>query len=333
MNVEQINALSKERKRVTGSEMKTWMRCKRKWFLAYHAKWGKIEPDFGKPTGLGTRVHNALETLYHPEKQHLTNEDILAELDAKVQEDKNNFPTWAAEIEKDGKLAHIMVEGYMEWLEETGMDAELTLIASEQGVEVALPPWDPNEVTLMAKLDGRVRANPGDRRLALEHKTVQSVKAPLPLLQIDFQLRTEHLVEFLNLIEEKGLDAAMEERVEGVLYNMLRKVKRTATAKPPFYAREEVHRNMEELRNHWAHVAAITGEILLAHQRLNAGEEHHTVAYPTATRDCTWDCPFFQICPLFDDGSDVNAALNDLYVHVDPLERYSRQDHDQEEVS
>jgi hypothetical protein len=244
-----------------------------------------------------------------------------------------NFGSYEPAIRKDGELAHIMIEGYLEWLEETGNDAQLRLISSEEGVEVAFPGYDPNQVTLMAKLDGRVRRDPGNEILALEHKTVASVKAPLPLLQIDFQLRTEHLVEFLKLIEEEGMEVAKEKRVEGVLYNMLRKVKRGPRANPPFYGREEVHRNIHELSNHWANVAAIMGEVLMAQQRLDAGEDHQTVAYPHATRDCTWDCPFFQVCPLFDDGSDVESALGDLYVEVDPLERYSRQDYETEEDS
>jgi hypothetical protein len=36
----------------------------------------------------------------------------------------------------------------------------------------------------------------------------------------------------------------------------------------------------------------------------------------------TSNCPFFQVCPLFDDGSDVNAMLNDLYTRGDPYAYY-----------
>ena len=39
---------------------------------------------------------------------------------------------------------------------------------------------------------------------------------------------------------------------------------------------------------------------------------------PTPTRDCSWWCPFFQVCPLMDDGTiqedhSTDRMFTDLY--------------------
>ena len=45
-------------------------------------------------------------------------------------------------------------------------------------------------------------------------------------------------------------------------------------------------------------------------------------AYPNPTRDCSWDCEFFDVCGMFDDGARVEAAINELFEERDPHERY-----------
>ena len=319
MNQEQSDQLAPDRLRFTGSEMKMWQRCRRKWYLSTYLRYGKREPEWGKPTGIGTRVHSALQTIYDPERQDA---DVLKEMRDSINSDLERYPNSEKEIRKEGELSLIMVEGYLDWLEETGADSDLELLATERGVEVAIPGFDPNVATLLAKLDARVQYRHDNSRWALEHKTVPDLSTPLPLLQIDFQLLTEHLVEYLDLLEA-GVDADSEV-AEGVLYNMLRKVKRTAAAKPPFFKREPVRHNKNELISHWRHVTSIVTDIMYARTRLDGGETHHTVTPPNSHRDCKWDCPFFAVCGLLDDGSDYESALDDLYEKRDPLERYNQ---------
>ena len=232
--------------------------------------------------------------------------------------DVASHPAQEAEILKERDLAVTMVEGYMQWLEETGADAELRVLAAETKIQVTLT----EGVDILTKLDARVEHVPTGRRLSLEHKTVGSLTEPLPLLQLDTQLLTEHLAEYLAAHEPADDESARAQLATGVLYNMLRRVKRTAAAKPPFYGREEVSHNINELRNHWRHVMSIARAIESARDDLDGGLSHHHVAPPSPDRSCSWQCEFFRVCPLFDDGSDVEAALEDLYVEGDPLERY-----------
>lgn len=311
--------------------MKLWRRCKRQWYLAYYRRKGFPERDFGRPTGLGTRVHNALEIFYDPgvpRPSNWSSQDIVLQwlLDG-IASDIADYPGYEAEIKKEGDLAERMLEGYFQWLEETGNDQFLRVIAPESKMAVKPHPEELPNLEIISKIDVRVEDERDGSRWALEHKTVQSLTQTEGILQIDTQLLTEHLVEYLALLEEThDEEEAQKQRADGVKYNMLRKVKRTANAKPPFYGRHDVRHNIVELRNHWRHVVAMAREIMHAHDRLDSGESHHVVAYPNPTRDCTWDCPFYRVCKIMDDGSDWEGLLADQYVDIDPLERYAKRD-------
>mgnify|MGYP001507446459 CR=1 FL=1 len=63
--------------------------------------------------------------------------------------------------------------------------------------------------------------------------------------------------------------------------------------------------------------------------RLDAGEDHHIVAYPHPTKDCSWKCPMYQYCvssPLIDENPAYSGyyeeLLDDVFRQVNPLARY-----------
>jgi len=301
--------------RLTNSEMTTFRRCKRKWYLGTYRQLGKPESVAGNPLAIGTRVHNGLAAYYLDNSCH-----PAVALRAGVEQDIVDYPFEAEQLRKDLDLCDAMLTGYIEWLEETGIDSDIRVIAPETKIEVAL--FD--DVTLLSKLDARVERISTGTRLALEFKTAQSLTAPLPTLQIDSQLLTEHLVEFLALCDSGSEADAAASRAQGVLYRMMRKVKRTATAKPPFYAEEEVLHNLDELRNHWRHVVAIAREIVEATRNLDNGGDPHTYAYPSARSTCSWDCNFLDACKLMDAGAgaDPEGYIAENFIVRDPLARY-----------
>lgn len=296
---------------LTNSEMKDFRRCHRKWWLGYYRGLQRRGTDFNKPLSIGSRVHEVLAAYYVP---GLDRVDPMAALRASVERDLEKNPAQEESIRKEADLCDAMITGYLEWLGESGEDADLRVIAPE--AEMSAPLIE--GVSILSKIDTRVESVSDGSKWALEHKTVQNLSDPVPLLQTDTQLLTEHLVEFLQ-----GDDPDAP-RAQGALYNMLRKVKRTAQANPPFYGREEVRHNVYELRSHWRHVARIAGEILVLRAELDAGGDPHDVCHPNPTRDCRWDCEFRDVClaGLFDDGSDAESAIADLYETGDPLERY-----------
>ena len=305
--------------RLSNSEMATWRRCHRKWYLGVYRKLQrKRSPTAGTPIVIGNLVHDALAEYYDPALKT----DPLEQLNRVLDQRAVNNPFDETDIEKDRALVTIMLEGYLEWLEESGADQEIEILGTERMVEVPIVKSELLQINLLSKLDAPVLRHSDEARLAFEHKTVGSLTDPLPTLKLDTQLLTEHLALFLHNLGQ-GMDPIEAHRsCQGILYNMLRKVKRTAAAKPPFYDRVEIPHNLEELRNHWRHVVGVAREIDLATRRLDAGENHHAVTVPNPTKNCSWDCPFFAVCVMADDGSDFEGALDDLFEERDPLERY-----------
>jgi len=321
-----------EVRRISQSEMKTFLRCKRKWWLS---EFRRLAPKGNDPTGplkSGSRVHTALEAFYTP-----GGEDPLVAL-AQAQADD-----WAAytgalvalgevpeqgiteAFQKDCELERIMVEGYGEWIAESGVDAGLEVISTEEIVTV----WgssfsdrlvDANkghDFQVVGKLDMRLRRQMDGARLFLDHKTARSLTDAIPGLRQDPQMLHYHWLEAQS--SDNGW-------CDGALYNVLKKVKRSKTAKPPFYDRYEVHHNGDEIASYEARMKHIIADIFELESRLRTAMGHMMsaqIAYPTPTRDCAWDCPFFTVCPMFDDGSRVEHALADGFRERDPLARYS----------
>lgn len=317
-----------EIRRISQSEMKTFLRCRRKWYLS---EIRGLAPKGEDPTGAlrsGSRVHVGLEAYYTP------GQDPMDELKKAQDHDWDRYIAYllmigeppdqgtTEQFAKDCELERIMLAGYGEWIAESGEDADLEFIATEETVSVRGDRVFPllahkygKPFEIVGKLDARVRRNMDGKRLFMDHKTAQSITMALPMLQMDPQMLHYHWLEMWTK------DGAW---TDGALYNVLKKVKRTKAAKPPFYARYEIHHNTDELRSYEDRLHEIISEMFRVEAALeNASPRTATaLAYPTPTKDCSWDCPFFTLCPMFDDGSRVEHAIRDGYRERDPLARY-----------
>lgn len=277
----------------------------------------RSEREVTGPRSIGTRIHLALEGLYTREENPV---EILKDIyDHDVQELRaaGRSEEDIALVVKEYDLSHAMITGYLDWVQEEGIDDGLELVAAEDVIEV-----DSNidGVTLRGKLDQRwVRKSDG-ARLFRDFKTVGDLTTPVKILPMDEQMKMYQLLEYLQSIQSTGGEPQW--RTDGGLYTMLRKVKRTATAKPPFYGQIEVHHNVEEIRNMWLRVAKVLEEIVDARTALDSGADHHYVVPPRPSRDCTWKCDFFPVCNMADDGSDLEGVIDAYYEHLDPHERY-----------
>lgn len=315
---------------VTNSEQRAWKRCRRQWWLEWVIMYRVAFESPRGPASVGRKVHAALEVYYsegetaEARAAALAHIDALNAIDLEIASDR-----WTPkskehkETETGIKLSRIMVEGYFEWLDEEGEDEYLEIVAAEQERRVklgALPSG--REVHAVDKLDARVldHRHPTPARRFIDHKTVQNFSDRLKIMRQDEQMLLYHLVEYMILLEE-GFAA---ERTDGAIYNMLRRVQRTAKAKPPFYKRAEVHHGLEELRTFWTRIMAIVEDMEFARARLLEGWDHQAIAYPNPTKDCSWDCDYYTICPLFDDGSDPWHLLETEFVKKHPMEgRYT----------
>jgi hypothetical protein len=295
--------------RLSNSELQTFKDCRRKWWLAYYRR---LQPKFRDKTGalaFGSRIHAALD-------DHYANGTPLLEAHSKlVVADKEILLAEfldVSNLEAEAEMGRIMLEGYEQWVSEEGIDAELEMISTE---ETIIAPLFNGEVELQGKLDMRVRRKVDGVRMFRDFKTVGGSLADFGnLAHMNEQVMTYMLLEATKADEDH--------RSDGGLFTLLKKVKRTATARPPFYDQVEVRHNVFTMRSFWNRIHGTITDLMNVRRALDTGSDHSFVAYPTPTRDCKWKCQFFAICPMFDDGSAAEQALSDSYEEADPYAYY-----------
>jgi len=312
----------------SNSEIQTFKRCKRKWYLAWYIG---LRFRRERPTGVravGDRIHRALAMWYVADsaaridpRQAL---EQLIESDhqqiMKAWRDDDRLSSLLLEMKKDDDLERAMMEGYVQWLEESGEDSGLVILESEAYQDAEMPLITGRNglaVYIIAKLDARVRRVSDQVRLFIDHKTVGDFTSKILTLSIDEQMLWYDIIERLNGVP-RG------ERTDGALFNMMRRVKRTKTARPPFYQRLEIRHNQHEIQSFYERLWGMLHDILRTEQRLDAGESHRIVTYPTPSSNCSWDCDFFMVCPRMDDGSRAHDMIQEYFVRGDPLTYYAR---------
>lgn len=282
------------------SEIKKFKRCPRSWWLSYKKDGLGYEParsdePLSGQRDVGTLVHAAIEA---HRKGGVWSNPIEA-FRILGQTEGWYSPEWERDV---FSLARIMVQGYVQWLEETGADANEETLFVERQLSVPIGRILGEDVILTGKLDHIVRDRTTGEVIVSDVKTVDSLTKVGAELQVDDQG-----LNYLIL-----LHAAENLPVRRFRHDMLRKVKRTATAKPPFYGRHEVAYNEEQLNNAWTHTCVVLEQMVHCLQTLGDSERyHHITVYPNPTRDCTWDCDFLPMCPMMDDGADWKGMLSD----------------------
>lgn len=328
---------------VSNSEVQTHKDCPRKWWLAWHRGLKSRRRQVAGARDTGTRIHVALAALYSPDatQRDATRALVDAQRDDQLELDRQ---LGAAQFHENGDelisglnadydklikafdLEHAMLEGYLEWIEETGVDANLEVISVEQKLEVELfSEHDAHvrgwryPVKLIAKLDARVRNTLTGAIKFIDHKTVGTLVDPV--LGLNQQMLHYHVIEY-------KLTPPDTPRAEGALYNMLRKVKRTRAAKPPFFARVPIDHNHHELVGYIRQLTGVIDQLERAETVLEdtSGPNHQRAVPSRPSRDCAWKCDFFKICRMFDDGSRVEAAIEEHYEVGDPLTYYDSEE-------
>ena len=197
-------------------------------------------------------------------------------------------------------LAVTMIEGFMEWKETEGLDAGMHLISAEQHVE--LPLAELNAV-IHGYLDQIWSRDTDGAVLFRDWKTAADFSAEKYLFN-DEQTKIYQMI----------LKVLRDERVDGAQYMMLKKSKRTARANPPFFKMIEARHNTDELRSMWLQMHRILEEmIVIRHAFLDKLAPHQYLVPPTFTKDCSWDCPFYESCAMFDDGSNVEGLIKEHF--------------------
>lgn len=296
---------------ISNSEIGTFKECKRKWYQSYYLGLGPREHKATGALAMGTRIHKCLEEMYkngrHPAEVH---KELIA-LDM-AELESNGVDT--TDLMKDADLGRIMMEGYVEWVEETGADADIEVTDSEKKLSMIL--FD-GKVEVRGKLDLRIRRINDGARQFLDFKT---------LAQYDTYLKTAHMAEQLKLYLVLEHVNREHDRVDGATYRLIKKVKRSPKAKPPFYMDVEIRHNKKTLESYWSALHGVVRSMLDLREQLDAGADPNQVAYPTPSNDCSWKCPFYTACPMFDDGSAVADYIEDNFEQYDPYARYEEEE-------
>jgi hypothetical protein len=299
---------------ISNSEISMWKECRRKWWLiAYRGLLPKQRSLVG-PLPLGTRVHNAMEAFY------ANGEDLLASYSKLVKADRilfenspeSNDPDKVKKFDSEAELGRIMLEGYKDWIEDEGLDADLQVIASERAISYRPEEFD-GRVELMGKLDLLVRNQITEFYSALDLKTAATFDSYYKMYLLNEQLRMYALL----MAKSNG-----DVHIDGGVYRILKKVKRSATARPPFYQQMNIPVSKKVLDSFEERTMGTLHDMVDARDRLDAGETHLRVAYPSPQDSCSWKCPFFNGCAMFDDGSAVEEWLADNFEQGDQYERY-----------
>lgn len=293
-------------KRVSLSELNTYRDCRRKWYLEYHLKLKRR--DKSGALALGSNVHEALQVYYEPDGSVQKAMERFESIYAVIRHEASDYEI--DDVEKDFELGHIMLEGYFQWAEETGVDQMLEIIEPEAEIEWAMDVYGVT-VILMGKRDIIARNLLTDTNVLMDHKTCQTFDDPI--LDLNEQGRMYLMLQRLVGSTE----------VQELLWNMLRKVKRSARAKPPFYKREELYVSEEELRRFFVRVRGMVRDLLMTEAQLADGADHFEFCYPRPSRDCNWKCQYRKVCPVMDqDPAAADQMLRDMFELTDPYERY-----------
>lgn len=306
---------------ISHSELADFKSCRRRWWLRWHRGLRPREDEPIGPRAIGNRIHQSLALYYTP--GYVNSLDPVAALELLIARDwttlSTTLPGLAGDLRKqfdsEANLERAMVSGYVDWLSDTGSDAYLDVTAPESYVEHSIGPYRRYEdVRLIGRLDVRVRRTTDGSAMFLDHKTVQNFVQPSRTLKLDEQMLHYHL------LERRGNDLATA-RSDGALYNMIRRVKRTPQARPPFYERLQVRHNDHEIESYAKRTEGTVLDLLKVEERVQAPELHRSYAYPRPSRECLW-CPFFEVCPMFDDGSRAEDMLEARFQTGDPLDYY-----------
>jgi RecB family exonuclease len=298
----------------SNSEIQTFLRCRRKWWLSYPEGW-RPRPSPAQylgPLAIGSRVHKALEMFYKKSDDPLITHALLLD-QARIDMGDDGFAL--DKLDSEGELGRLMLEGYQEWVDNEGLDADVAILGVEEILKADVLP---GRMRLIGKIDLRIQRLRDDTRAVLDFKTSANFD--------DFTATAHMAPQLLSYMTLDHASGDPRTRVDGGIYRLLRKVKRGPRAVPPFYRELTIRHNVFFLRSFWRRLQGTLTQMYEARRALENGEAHQFWAYPTPTRTCSWDCAFLRICPMFDDGSGVEHALADEYVRGDPYDYYRSED-------
>jgi hypothetical protein len=302
--------------KISNSEMETFMDCRRKWMLQYHFNWAPIAETIEKVAArdAGTVTHAALEAFYLTDEER-AGTDVISSM--KFERLLGLDPVEAKAVgSKIFDKAHAMYTGYLEWLEQTGVDEGLSYASIEKSIETVHP--DHPDVVVRGKMDHEIQDSSGNWFVG-DWKTSVDIARPIQLMNLG-------IPQALTYVWASGREN--RDRVYlGALWSIMRNVKRGPKAEPPFFARHLVRISSEDLASHEQHLSGVLSEMKHVKAELDRGVNHNLAAFPHRSENCLWKCPFLSVCGSMNSPRVTPENLEEFeYVRIDPNARYQRSD-------
>lgn len=236
-------------------------------------------------------------------------------------EDMDREPEWIEAV----ALGEQMLLGYHEhW----GGDPDWDVVNTEEAFQIQIPsPLDNDDIVAIfcSTFDGVY----WDRRLKqfrlMEHKTAAAVQTGY--LDQDDQGGAYWAVAD-QVLHHKGILEA-KQHISGIEYNFLRKAKPddrprnddgmalnkdgsvSKNQPAPLFVRKPVKRTPKQQR---IQIGRIGSEVAA----MNMFRSGALKLYKNPTRDCSWDCSFYEMCKLHDSGADWKEFRAIAYNVQDP---------------
>lgn len=261
------------------SSLASYRRCRVQYYWKYVRGYAP-QPSIGQIRG--TLGHMALAVWY-------TTWDVEKSLKAASDELTNIELKYAVDYSGEWDFIETVLRRYFKWSKVVD-NFETVAIEKEFNIDI-------NGHTITGYIDGIVKRNDTDMVWILEHKFMQ--KASIKHLDLDPQCS-------IYLLAANMLGY----RPEGVLYNVVRMATGEKSEAEPA-ARSAVFRSPEGL---WV----IRQEL---DAQMKEMDDFHTKGggrYRNATKDCSWDCSFYQACLSINSDGSAESILSRV-----PMEPYT----------
>lgn len=303
------------------SQQKTILRCPKRYEYYYIQK---LRPKTADDKFLfGRAVHHFLETYYQAQVNDEHTQDEAFELAYQSFQEyiQNNFPD-SDETHEQANLAEGVIKHYFQWSKEND---NFKVLGTEIEFQV---PFE--KFVFTGRFDVLVEIN--GKYWIMEHKTASQLSTRHTLM--DKQITT-----YIMAAREKGVP------VEGVIYNTLKKavpekpkilkngklstalnqnitystymeainelghdpsayqevLEKLRARENPFFSREYVTRTEEALLE--------AKKDIIRTELIKSSLEELNLFPRNETRDCSWDCPFFDLCLTELEGGDTREVL------------------------
>jgi len=264
--------------KLSHSSMSKFRRCKQRY------KWQYVENLLEQPSAgqrRGTVGHHAVATWYKEYDEDVAMQSAADKMTQFEIEDGNDYSKDWSKFEK-------ILPRYFNWSKENDFFDDVIAVEHKFDIELG-------KVAVLTGYIDAIVVDQGHQWL-MEHKFLKSSSGAH--ISLDPQISI-----YVLAARELGFN------IRGVMYNAVRMtIKGKAETEP--VDRYLAYRNVEALDY-------IKQELILqAEEMMEFLENPPELVYRNTTRDCTWDCSFYNACLALNDDGDPYPVLNTMNKYI-----------------